>query len=254
VLAIQEDVEARVANAIKLRGVWFSYAKGQPVLKGIDLHVPTGSCVILLGSNGSGKTTLIKLINGLLKPERGSVEVLGREITSESDVKAVQHKIGYIPQQLGLVRSMTVLDNVLVGALPRCNGAATVLKVFPDVEVEYAREVLEIVGIRPKMNEKLYHLSGGERQRVAIARALMVKPRIILADEFTSDLDYVGTRKVMDIMSTIKEKGVTLLVSMHNIAIATEYGDKLVLIKRGEKIGEVGPAELSQELVWRVFG
>ena len=160
-----EQTETR--EVIRLDDVWFSYNNNGYAIKGIDLTIPQGTTTVILGPSGSGKSTLLKLINGLVKPAKGSVRILGAPVNGTN----TRRLIGYIPQQLGLVRNLTALENVLIGALPRIDWFRSFLGIFPSQEIEHAQTLLQMVGISPKAQEKVCRLSGGERQRVAIARA-----------------------------------------------------------------------------------
>jgi phosphonate transport system ATP-binding protein len=239
--------------AVELRDVWYSYDGRSYILRGIDLKVLRGSSLMILGSSGSGKTTLLKIMCGLLKPSKGSVSILGAEVTDPSNGNHIRRQIGYIPQQLGLVRSLTVLENVLMGALPRMGFVNSLLSIYPKSEVEFAEQCLGVVGLSHKAGEKVYRLSGGERQRVAIARALMQKSRIILADEFISELDYVRAREVMDIMSNLRREGVTLICVTHDVDIAAEYGENAVILRGGEKVVEISARKLTPDLLKESF-
>lgn len=233
--------------AIELCNVWYSPNGNHYTLKNIDLKIKRGACLAFIGPSGSGKTTLFKIITRLLKPRSGSVSV--RSIYGELE----KHKVGYIPQQLGLVRSLTALENVLIGAHNRIGFAGTLLGVFPKKEMELAAKYLNMVGLVHKADKKVYTLSGGERQRVAIARALMQKPEIILADEFVSNLDIVTAREIMDMMKKVKGKDTTLIIATHDIDLARDYSETTVIIKDGVKIDEMSSDELDRGKVREVF-
>lgn len=232
---------------VEAQDLWFSYSRSQYVLKGISLRVE-GGITMILGISGSGKTTLLKLIKGLLKPQEGTIHLLD-DRTPRKVGRDLSRQVAYIPQHLGLVRSLTVMDNALTGALGRMGTLASLLKVFPKEWVEEAEEVLETLGIRHKLQDKVYDLSGGERQRVAIARALMQRPRLILADEFVSQLDPVTTLEIMDIFKEISSKGVTLLVTTHELDIVFRYGDRIMVLRDGEKVLDGAAAQVTPEAV-----
>ena len=233
--------------AVELRNVWYSPDGKHHTLKNIDLKIKRGASTALIGPSGSGKTTLFKIITRLLKPCSGSVCIRG------SSGELEKHKVGYIPQQLGLVRSRTALENVLIGAHSRIGFTSTLLGVFPKKEVELALKYLKLVGIAHKADRKVYTLSGGERQRVAIARALMQEPEIILADEFVSNLDIVTAREIMDMMIKIKGKDTTLIIATHDIDLARDYSETTVIMKDGARVGEISSGDLDQDKVRDVF-
>lgn len=240
-------------DAISLEGLWFSYGAGNHALKGISLSVASGSFTILFGPNGSGKTTLLKIINGLLTPGRGSVSIFGKEVVCESQRTEARRSIGYIPQQLGLVRNATVLKNVLMGSLSRINSLASILGVYPKHEIDIAQEFIDLVGLSHKIDEKIHRLSGGERRRVTVARALMQKPSIILADEISSNLDFRVIREVMDIMGEVKRNGTTIVMATHSLELTNEYGDLVVLMKEGTRVGEMKASDLTEEIARRML-
>lgn len=233
--------------AVELKGVWYSPTGDNHTLKNIDLKVKRGASVALIGPSGSGKTTLFKIISRLLSPCSGSVSV--RSSSGELE----KHRMGYIPQQLGLVRSLTALENVLIGAHSRIGFAGTLFGVFPKKETEHAMKYLGMVGIAHKADKKVYTLSGGERQRVAIARALIQEPEIILADEFVSNLDIVTAREIMDMMKKAKGKDTTLVIATHDIELARNYSETTVIMKDGAKVGEISSCELDRDKVRDVF-
>lgn len=233
--------------AVEIRDIWYSPNGGEPILKGIDLNIKRGSCTALIGPSGSGKTTLFKMIGRLIKPNKGSISLHGKN----NDLK--KEKVGYIPQQLGLVKSKTALENVLIGGHSRIGFIDTMLGVFPKKEVDGAMKFLEMVNLLHKAHEKVHNLSGGERQRVAISRALMQGPDVILADEFVSNLDIVTAREIMEMMLKVKGKDITLIISTHDISLARDFSETTVIIKNGIKIDEINSNELENNKIKEVF-
>ena len=232
------------AAAVGVSDLWAFYARNRPILKGISLQVQPGQLCMVLGPSGSGKTTLLKAIKGLLKPQRGSIAVLGTQIErglKGSAGKDLTRRVAYIPQTLGLVRNSTVLQNALVGALGRLSTVRSLVQAFPPPLVGEASEVLASLGLGHKLQERAYNLSGGERQRVAIARALLQNPRLILADEFVSQLDAPRAFEIMEIVKGIAAQGVTFIITTHELDLVGGYGDKAVLLQDGQKVHE-GPA------------
>jgi len=231
--------------ALEAQDLWFSYNGAADVLRGVNLRVQKGQLTMLLGRSGSGKTTLLKVVKGLLKPRKGSLSVLG--LPMAGDGKAASRQVAYIPQNLGLVRGFTAQENVITGALGRSSPLLSLLKAFPKETVEEARECLALLGLEGKRQERVYSLSGGERQRVAIARALMQRPRLILADEFVSQLDPVTGVEIMKMVRGISQKGVSLLITTHEMDIAARYGDRAVVMKEGTVVFEGPPSEVGEE-------
>jgi phosphonate transport system ATP-binding protein len=223
------------------RDLWFSYDRSSPVLRGVDLSVRAGEIAMVLGRSGSGKTTLIKIIKGLLRPERGSVR-----FQTQEHAGSVTARIAYIPQTLGLVRNTTTLENTLTGALTRTPVIRSMAKSFPGGLTGEAHHILASLGLAAKVDERVFNLSGGERQRVAIARALMQHPQVILADEFVSQLDHVTAEEILESMHRIAETGVAMLVTTHEIDVVMNHADRVLVMQAGRIIHDRPPALLSQ--------
>ncbi len=229
------------AVQLEARDLWFAYERRSPVLAGVDLTVSGERVAMILGRSGSGKTTLLKVLKGLLRPQRGLVtlHLTGTRRAAES--------IAYIPQTLGLVRSMTALENALAGALPRIGTLRSVARVFPRDLLEETRETLARLGIGHKEHEPVYNLSGGERQRVAIARALMQRPALILADEFVSQLDHITAQQILTMMRRVTREGVGLLVTTHEIDVVMEHADEVLVMRDGKITHRSGGEGLTKE-------
>jgi phosphonate transport system ATP-binding protein len=227
------DAEA----ALEAVDVWFGYAAGRPVLRGVSLAARAGEVTMVLGVSGSGKTTLLKLFKGFLAPWQGKVRALGAPVNAGHRAR-LDPRSAYIPQQLGLVRSLSALENTLIGALARTPALPSAVARFPVPEVERARGLLDRVGIAHKASESIHALSGGERQRVAIARALMQRPRILLADEFISQLDPVTSAEMMTVVRGIADDGVAVVQTTHEMDIVDRYADSVVVLRDGEKAFE----------------
>jgi len=227
---------------VQMNDISASYDSKNYVLKDIRMSVDRGSNYAIVGQSGSGKSTLLRLINGMMNPSKGKIMV-DYQIpnTSDKKFKSLMHKIGYIPQNLGLIKNSTVLENILIGALPRVGGFNSFFKRFSDLEINNAKKILKQVGLQDKENRKIYMLSGGEKRRVAIARALVQKPEIILADEIVSELDHVTAREIMDVLAEAQATmNLTAIMVHHDLQLALEYADRVAVIKEGEKILEIG--------------
>ena len=227
---------------VQMNDISASYDSKNYVLKDIRMSVDRGSNYAIVGQSGSGKSTLLRLINGMMNPSKGKIMVdYQTPNTSDKKFKSLMHKIGYIPQNLGLIKNSTVLENILIGALPRVGGFNSFFKRFSDLEIDNAKKILKQVGLQDKENRKIYMLSGGEKRRVAIARALVQKPEIILADEIVSELDHVTAREIMDVLAEAQATmNLTAIMVHHDLQLALEYADRVAVIKEGEKILEIG--------------
>jgi phosphonate transport system ATP-binding protein len=221
--------------ALSVHDAWLSYVPGREVLRGVSLEADAGAVTMVLGMSGSGKTTLLKLCKGLLSPQRGEVRVLGGPVIGAQRGR-LDSRVAYIPQQLGLVRTLTALDNAVTGALSRVGTIPSVLKLMPENEVRQARELLARLGIGHKTDERVYALSGGERQRVAIARALMQQPRVVLADEFISDLDPLTSAEIMAIVRDVVASGVAVVMTTHEMDVVRGHADHVIVLRDGQKV------------------
>jgi phosphonate transport system ATP-binding protein len=221
--------------ALEATNLWFAYGAGRSGLHGVSVAAEAGEITMVLGASGSGKTTLLKLCKGLLGPERGEVRVLDRPVVARRRQR-LDPAVAYIPQHLGLVRNLAVLDNVLTGALARVAQLPSLLRRLPAVEHRRAHALLERLGIGHKADEKVHALSGGERQRVAIARALMQEPRLLLADEFVSQLDVHTSRDILTIVRGIADGGVAVVVATHELDLIDRYADAVIVLREGRKV------------------
>ena len=227
---------------IQLNDVWTSYDSKSFALEGINMSIDRGTNYAIVGQSGSGKSTLLKLINGMMIPSKGTIKVdYTTPKLNDKKFKKMMHTIGYIPQNLGLVKNVTVLENILIGALPRLGGFQSFMKKFPDKEINEAKRIIKLVGLNGKEQRKAYMLSGGEKRRVAIARALMQKPTLLLADEIVSELDHVTAREIMDLIADAqKTMNLTAIMVHHDMQLALEYANRVAVIKEGHKILEIG--------------
>ena len=227
---------------IQMNDVWTSYDSKNFALQGVTLSIDRGTNYAIVGQSGSGKSTLLKLMNGMMIPSKGMIRIdYQTPNMNNKTFKKMMHTIGYIPQSLGLVKNISVLDNILIGALPRLNAIQSLLKQFPEHEIQEAKKILKLVGLSGKESRKAYMLSGGEKRRVAIARALMQKPTILLADEIVSELDHVTAREIMDlILDAQKKMNLTAIMVHHDMQLALEYANRVAVIKDGQKILEIG--------------
>ncbi len=227
---------------IQMSDVSTSYDSRNFALEKINLSITRGTNYAIVGQSGSGKSTLLKLMNGMMIPSSGTIKIdyISPNMNNKK-FKKMMHTIGYIPQSLGLVKNITVLDNILIGALPRLNKMQSFFKKFPEHEIIEARRIISLVGLTGKENRQAYMLSGGEKRRVAIARALMQKPTILLADEIVSELDHVTAKEIMNLIADAQKKmNLTAIMVHHDMKLALEYANRVAVIKEGHKILEIG--------------
>ncbi|NVD74424.1 ABC transporter ATP-binding protein [Duganella sp. BJB1802] len=214
-----------------------SYGKVE-VLHGISLEVPKGKLVTLIGSNGAGKTTTMRAISGMLKPKEGKVTLDGKDITGADSHKIARAGLAHSPEGRRVFASMTVTDNLLLGAFPRFTRARTKGDIKRDLE-----KSLELF---PRLKERQHQLagtlSGGEQQMLAMARAVMLNPEVILLDEPSMGLAPILVEEVFRIIQRLKSEGVTMLLVEQFAAAALNVADYGYVLENGT-ISVHGPAE-----------
>jgi putative ABC transport system ATP-binding protein len=212
------------------------------ILRGIDLEVPAGQFVAIMGASGSGKSTLLGLLAGLDAPTSGRIVIDGVDITglNEDRLALVRgRKIGFVFQSYQLIPTLTAEENVL---LPHELTGGDV-----SAGLARARELLKSVGLEDRLDHYPVQLSGGEQQRVALARAFMVKPPILMADEPTGNLDSVNGAHVLDLLISLNQReGTTLILVTHDRTL-TARADRIVTLSDGKVVAdEMQPAEVSR--------
>ena len=231
-------------SIVQMNDVSASYDSKNYVLKNIKMSITRGTNYAIVGQSGSGKSTLLKLINGMMNPSQGKI-LVDYKIPNISDkkFKSFMHKIGYIPQNLGLIKNSTVLENILIGALSRVSGLNSFLKKFSDSEIDNAKKILKLVGLQGKAERKVYMLSGGEKRRVAIARALATQPRLLVCDEPTSALDVSIQAQILNLLKDLQEQlNLTILFISHDLPVVRQMCDRIAVLKNG-KLCEVSMTE-----------
>ena len=218
---------------IRLEGLHKSFGELE-VLRGIDLSVATGDVICIIGPSGSGKSTLLRCVNLLEVPTSGKVIIEGIDITDPlCDVDEVRERIGMVFQQFNLFPHLTVLKNLTIAQ-------QKVLGRSEDEAVSVAEAMLARVGLADKRDEYPIRLSGGQQQRVAIARSLCMNPDMMLFDEPTSALDPELIGEVLDVMRSLADEGMTMLVVTHEMGFAKQVADRVLFIDEGV-IQEDGP-------------
>lgn len=219
---------------IKLKSVNKYFGELQ-VLKNINLNVKEGEKLVIIGPSGSGKSTLIRCINMIEEPTSGDIVVDGIEVTkNKSLIQKVRTNTAMVFQQFNLYPHMTVLENLTIAPIK-------VQKVSKLKAEKSALEYLSKVGLSDKANCYPSQLSGGQQQRVAIARALNMHPRIILFDEPTSALDPEMVQEVLDVMISLSNENITMIVVTHEMGFAKEVADRVIFMDDGEIIEEGNP-------------
>ncbi len=213
-------------SILNLQSIHKSYGNKE-VLKGIDMTVNEGEVVTLIGSSGSGKSTLLRCINLLEQPNSGSIYYQGEDIISgDVHIDKLRSNLGMVFQHFNLFENMTTMQNCTLAPIK-------VLGLSEDEAKERAMHYLEKVGLTDFANSKVTSLSGGQKQRVAIARALCMKPNVLLFDEPTSALDPEVVGDVLDVIRTIADEGMTMVIVTHEMGFAREVSDRVIYMRDG---------------------
>ena len=207
------------------------------VLKNIELEVPPGQVVIVLGPSGSGKSTLCRTINRLESIDSGQIEIDGVALPAEGKALAqLRSDVGMVFQSFNLFAHKTILQNVTLGPIK-------VRKMNKGEANDLAVSLLERVGIGEQKDKLPAQLSGGQQQRVAIARALAMQPKVMLFDEPTSALDPEMVNEVLDVMTSLAKEGMTMPVVTHEMGFARKAGDRVLFMADGEVVEDAPPEE-----------
>lgn len=221
---------------IDLKDVRKSFGKNE-VLKGINLQIDKGEVVVIIGPSGSGKSTVLRTMNYLEEPTSGHVIVDGMDLSDKNKLNAVRTEVGMVFQNFNLFPHMTVLDNLILAPV---NVRKTDKKEAQDI----AMKLLERVGLADKAQMYPDSLSGGQKQRVAIARALAMKPKVMLFDEPTSALDPEMVREVLDVMKSLADEGMTMVIVTHEMGFAKEVADRVLFVDGGQILEDGTPAQV----------
>jgi phosphonate transport system ATP-binding protein len=233
---------------IEFRGVEVVYPNGVRGLDGVDLTIPDGQFVVVVGLSGAGKSTLVRTVNGLVPVTAGQLTVDGRRVdgASRRELRAIRAGVGMIFQSFNLVKRTSVLNNVLMGRLHDSPTWRAVLGVPREADRELAFAALERVGIVEKAYTRASELSGGQQQRVAIARVIAQQAGVVLADEPVASLDPPTANQVLrDLRNIGGELGHTTVVNLHFLDMARRYADRIIGMRAGKVVfdGTAGQAD-----------
>jgi polar amino acid transport system ATP-binding protein len=215
------------------KGIELSFGRNA-VLRGVDIAVPAGKTVAVIGPSGSGKSTLLRTLNRLREPDSGDVLLDGRSVLHD-DPDKLRQRIGMVFQHLNLFPHRSVLDNVML-APRKLKGLSA------DTARELALAQLDRVGMKHKADCRPAALSGGQQQRVAIARALAMAPQVMLFDEATSALDPELVKGILALIADLGAEGMTMLVVTHEMGFARSTSDTVVFMDHGQVV-ETGPPD-----------
>jgi len=217
---------------IKFRNVTKYYPPDTYAVKGVNLHIKDGEFVSIIGQSGSGKTTLIRILIGEEKVTTGNVIVGGWDISSirKSEVPILRRQIGVIFQDYKLLPNKNIFENIAF-ALEVCGSSDKKIKIM-------VPQILKVVNLLGKADKYPKQLSGGEQQRVGIARALIHRPKILVADEPTGNLDLANSRDIIDLLQKINQLGTTVLLVTHDREVVNMLKKRVVVLDRGEIVSD----------------
>ena len=220
---------------LKINNLHVSYG-GIRALRGVDLEVPDGKIVTLIGANGAGKSTLLRTISGLVKADSGSITYNGKELLGMPINKVLEEGIAHAPEGRRVFPDMTVLENLKIGAYLRKDKA------------EIEKDIQWVYSLFPRLEERSWQLagtlSGGEQQMLAVGRALMSRPKVLMMDEPSLGLAPLVVQGIFDIIRTINEQGVTVLLIEQNANMALKIADIAYVLETGEITKKGSGAEL----------
>lgn len=224
-------------NIIKVNNLEKKFGQNL-VLKDINMEVQKGEVVTIIGSSGSGKSTLLRCLNLLEEPTSGEILYKSENILDKKfDLRAYRTKVGMVFQNFNLFENKTVLQNCTLSQ-------EKVLKISKKDSEEKAKKFLQLVGMDQYINAKPSQISGGQKQRVAIARALCMDPEVLLFDEPTSALDPEMVGEVLEVMTKLAKKGITMIVVTHEMDFAREVSTRVLFMNEGIILEEGSPEEI----------
>ena len=236
---------------IAAKGLTVGHSAEKVLLRDISFELRRGESLAFVGASGCGKTTLLKTLAGILPLLDGEASVLGTALPS----RPPRGKVGYIPQNLGLVQNATVLENVLYGLAAELTTSRSISGVFPEEHLSRARAALAEVGLSHKADSSPRQLSGGEKRRVAIARAIVQRPEVLLADEMFSELDPKSAEEVLAALKRIQDgHGTAIVLVEHNLTMACGTADTIVGLRDGGIVARCSRGEKPECLLEVFYG
>lgn len=213
---------------LRARGLEAGYGDVQ-VLWGVDLDVPEGAIVSIVGSNGAGKTSLLLTLSGMLKARNGTIEFGGRELAGLTPALAVAVGIAHVPEGRRLFRTMSVRDNLLLGAYARRDSRAAILK-----DLQFIYEIFPI--LRERAGQDATTLSGGQQQMCAIGRGIMARPRLLVIDELSLGLAPRAVEELADALARINDEGISILLVEQDVITAFEIAQYGYVLESGKTV------------------
>jgi len=240
---------------LAFRDVAKTFPDGTRALDGVSFVVPRGQFCVLLGPSGSGKSTLLRCVNGLVAPDAGTIEVVGRR-SSPRTLPEIRRRVAMVHQHFNLVERAPVGINVLTGAIAQVPAWRALLHWFPEPLRNKAVALVLRVGLEPRhLHRRVGELSGGQQQRVGIARAFLCDPDLLLADEPVASLDPSTAQDILSLLrEAARERSATVLCSLHQPELAVRFADRILGLRAGRIVFDGPPERLDDAALARIYG
>jgi ribose transport system ATP-binding protein len=229
---------------VEMRGIGKAFGAVQ-ALRGVSLRLVPGEVLGLVGDNAAGKSTLMKILTGAYPRDAGEILIDGRPVHFRSPHDSRDAGIEMIYQDFALCGNMDVAQNIFLGRWPRRGLFVDRRRMYAEANTVLARLKVEVNSVYQKVES----LSGGRQQSVAIARAISFGPKVVILDEPTANLSSAATKRVLETMTELKRQGVAQIIISHRLTDIFEVGDRIMILKRGENVGERRIAETNEEEV-----
>ena len=242
---------------LRLENLEKRYRTGDLALKGVDLEVPDGQIMALIGPSGAGQSTLIRCINRLVEPTSGKVFLNDLELSAlgAGQLRRARRRMGMIFQEYALVERLSVMENVLSGRLGYVGFWRSYFRKYPQSDIDEAFRLLGRVGLDHMVDKRADELSGGQRQRVGICRALAQNPELLLVDEPTASLDPKTSRQIMRLICELcGERKLSAIINIHDVMLAQMFAQRIVGLKVGEIVYDGPPDGLTAEVLTEIYG
>jgi len=230
---------------INVNQIEFSY-NGSQVLNNITTEICSGDLIALVGPNGSGKSTLIKCLNKILQPQKGTVFIDDKHLQYIAP-HTLAKQMAYVPQKEYYCNGITVFDTVLTGRKPYINWRPS------DQDLDITADILKSLHLESIAMKDISQLSGGQQQMVFIARALAQEPQFLLLDEPTANLDIKHQLEIMELLKQLSDKGLSIIVAIHDINLAVRYANKYMMLKEGQLYAEGGKEIITADHIGTLY-
>lgn len=240
---VSDGGQTTTGPAIEFDDVRFAYVEDEPILKGIDVTIDSGEFVTVIGQNGSGKSTMVKHLNGLLEPDTGAVRVYDGQTgfdTAEHPMRTLAGMVGYVFQNPDDQIFHTLVYDEIAYGLEN-------IAVPEDDRLDRVKSALEDVNLEDRLGDNPFSMGKGERQRLAIAGVLAMRPGVICVDEPTTGQDRREATEIMEILQSYNDNGHTVIAITHNIALAAQYTDRVLVVSDGQIIADGPPGEVFRD-------